>query len=527
MRKNFIASLVLLLSFFILIGCNPGISSPNNNGEGSQPTIPSTPEIPETEDGDGRFFTITEERFDVEKTIAKALIAIDYDTLLSTGTYTIVDNGDGLSGTVTIPQASSKAVSAVENAFKIVMDITLKESDKTIELDYSATAESFNGALNGVKTLSASAAINGNKVNEIKDSFTPVAIAAADLAEPINMLLREYISDQKKTSFEYKGIRFEILEGSWVFENDKIGAIVFRCPDIDNEMHKVNFTVLGNGIYSMEIDGWAKMTETGLEISDVPAIKSSDAELTDEEALWIGIETYSFGPYSTMSYLDYKGSDIEHTGSEIKTMIEFKGFTEETFFGSPKSITGTITNDNVKKTMDISLDVGGSKRVLQATGGSNNSSIAGWYDTFTIDGKSYSHLRDELYKGSVRVFYTFYNLTNLVRQAGENNRIEPTIIKNGTMYFENVKPDYDLSGFTFNGTISNNGEDLYVLDMRISEENTIDVNVKAECIVHGNSVTWNSVVYNEFGALDSNELEKANLIAGKMMSVSGNSSTES
>lgn len=273
------------------------------------------------------------------------------------------------------------------------------------------------------------------KVGNVEEDFsetTPSAFIAKDNTDSILDMINGYLQNPS-----YAG-EFKIYEKESFKNGNNSGWIVFSNSVIDGSKHKANFVPVNGLVSEFTLDGCVTASSDGVSISEKPSYKAESLSLNDEGALNTALEYYAYSGLVN----DLPESDkIDITANKI----EFKGYTESSFFSEPRTLTGTITVDPLSATIDLKEENGNSIYLEYASDG--GSMARGSYTALRINDENYSHLFDALYRRTIGVYMAASYLQPFL---GYTMSGDEGITQNGTEYtLKNV----DVSGFTANGTI--------------------------------------------------------------------------
>lgn len=455
--KAFIGFLALMISV-TFFSCSPATNG--DNGGNTPSAGDSTDEITS--------FAVSETQFKAEQAVLAGYNAIEdkYLTIgtpltsdvpvtggtIKTGSYVKIGNGE----------ASAKAKAGkVPVEMKIIFT---PESGDEITVEISGSAADNN--LSGFTAASYKAKI-GNASQSYKT--TPGVFIAKDNNAAILAMISSYIIDGKEPD-GFK-ISDSFINGSnpcW---------IVFRNPSIDSESHKVNFTPPKDGFKGpgFTLDDWAEVSSGNIGVCDTPAYKGDGASLNSRDAMKIGLEYFAYA----MSAFYYKEEipgklEFSNNGSTVR----LTNYREEEFFDSPRTISGTISDEEGSTVLRINVkDSVYGDIVITALDKSGYLCDGNTFAEFTINGESYSYLRDVIYKRAIIPIITGEYLPNVILDAisdamengtndGKYTVNDPSFFGygkgNGKLVLENIPenhgnvqdgwPEMDLA-FSVNSTI--------------------------------------------------------------------------
>ena len=256
-------------------------------------------------------------------------------------------------------------------------------------------------------------------------------------------------------------------EESYFNKYDGKGWFVYEDAE-DGSRHKVNFMATDGNPTSYTLDGWcdvggATQDSPEIAVSPYPAIKDDDAEMGDVEALKLGLAAYAyFYNLSTSMFVSQMQPEwlVVNMG-EGEGTIEIKEHQEQDFFGSPMNVSGRMDVSGNQST--ITLNGGWGELELVAAGDGSNSITGGEISSLDINGKSYSHLRDEMYLGCLRIFSSGELLVSLFDAIHDGIDYWWKGVsgpdENGIYTFTDATPDYGYTEpgatvFTADGTVA-------------------------------------------------------------------------
>ena len=290
------------------------------------------------------------------------------------------------------------------------------------------------------------------------------AVPAVFIAQSsdITSAITSFTSSSRARSISAASI---IQEESYFNKYDGKGWFVYEDAE-DGSRHKVNFMATDGNPTSYTLDGWcdvggATQDSPQIAVSPYPAIKDDDAEMRDVEALKLGLAAYAyFYNLSTSMFVSQMQPEwlVVNEGT-----IEIKEHQELDFFGSPMNVSGSIRIDMAGEQSIITLNGGWGELELVAAGDGSNSITGGEISSLDINGKSYSHLRDEMYLGCLRIFSSGELLVSLFDAIHDGIDYWWKGVsgpdENGIYTFTDATPDYGYteSGatvFTADGTVA-------------------------------------------------------------------------
>ena len=536
--KKALSAIIALLVAFLLLSCNGQIQ---NKGEDNGPSQeseyiepPKWEEEP-TENTAGSW-TISSSRLDTETVMLASM-----DTLFSSSSDNsgktesntdengvikkVVKEDFTTTNGVTILKDSSitftpkNQVSSASKAakytaeYEIVADIKAKITEssssgstttkKELNIRYSATTSNIE-TLENIKTTEIKATVDDEEV--YKSTSTPTALLVKSYDQQIDNMILDYVKGNQVSGFDVDEKRsFYSMGKGWIF----------FISYADKEYHKVNFSISDNGkIESKTFDGWCESSEEeGLKVSEHPAVKDEDSTmpLSDQDIIDLTAQLYAyFIRYIPMKYNLYSENPLlpqEGITPIGDRDLEFENYTEESFFGTKKTINGTITNSGEISANLTDFTVNGKNYGIRIGGYSDGSYVGGQatyaYITSREEEYSYNYLVDEIYKVCVRVFAT----SNM---AGKP--VSVLYSKDGTK-FELEEESITLAGLRYSGSLT-----FYDNKTRFETNQKIEdtayggprVEITGRGTISNGNIKWEEADLNNFGKCTSSELDYIN-----------------
>ena len=222
-------------------------------------------------------------------------------------------------------------------------------------------------------------------------------------------------------------------------------------------------------VSNFSLDDCLDVSEETIAISETPAYKPETLSIEEQKALEIGYE-----------YLAYAA--LLHNTDTNKT-----DYKEEFFFEETRTLDITVKTEYPIITIDIDDDTNDVHMVVsEGTGGITS----GYCSEFTINGESYSYLRDALYKRYIALYFSIEILPNLallpvIGEGGWSEEGEYTY----------VAEDEDFYGTSVTGTETYNmtiSTDDMSISMDFSLDFTIDENDGSAPITIESNGTYSS-----------------------------------
>ena len=382
-------------------------------------------------------FTISGSRFKAEKA---ALVM-----------YELVN--DVWSSNQTLDNVEVKWDGQVPEEVKVIADIDCgddvkigKDSYFRIKADNDGTSFNINAEVNVVGS----------------EKYTAILKATAD---------NQYFDNLKVECFGLADEEGKLIEGaSW-----KAVPAVFIAQSSDITSAITSFTsssrarsisaasIIQEESYFNKYDGKGWFVYEDAEDGSRHKVNDDDAEMGDVEALKLGLAAYAyFYNLSTSMFVSQMQPEwlVVNMG-EGEGTIEIKEHQEQDFFGSPMNVSGRMDVSGNQST--ITLNGGWGELELVAAGDGSNSITGGEISSLTINGKSYSHLRDEMYLGCLRIFSSGELLVSLFDAIHDGIDYWWKGVsgpdENGIYTFTDATPDYGYTEpgatvFTADGTVA-------------------------------------------------------------------------
>ena len=471
LRKSMYLMLTLIVAFMLCFGVScDGTTPPQDEVLDPEPTPEPTPggdselegKAPQMTEASNAF-TISGSRFKAEKA---ALAMYEYviehwSTLQEDGKVEVVDDA-GYSG-VSLGKGSYFSVSPDDStSFNIDAKVNVIGPEKYTAI-LKATAD--NQSFDNLKVECFGLADEEGKLIEGASWKAVPAVFIAQSSD-ITSAITSFTSSSRARSISAASI---IQEESYFNKYDGKGWFVYEDAE-DGSRHKVNFMATDGNPTSYTLDGWcdvggATQDSPEIAVSHYPAIKDDDAEMGDVEALKLGLAAYAyFYNLSTSMFVSQMQPEwlVVNMG-EGEGTIEIKEHQEQDFFGSPMNVSGSIRIDMAGEQSSITLNGSWGTLELVAAGDGSNSITGGEISSLDINGKSYSHLRDEMYLGCLRIFSSGELLVSLFDAIHDGIDYWWKGVsgpdENGIYTFTDATPDYGYteSGatvFTADGTVA-------------------------------------------------------------------------
>ena len=542
--KQIFTILCILLLALVLAACTGDTPKPSDEGGETEQPGGDTPGTDDPSTPAGDVFTITQDRFAAEKAALAMFNAVS--RRMQTGEVAPSEDGN-----VNIEFTSDESMIGAgsylkmtpdgENGYKIESFAVYKEENAPVvyavmegniaEIDFSGFSVS----------LFALADENGNPIENATWDEMPAVFLVNNRGASVTDMINSFVSGWNPSSSARGRNLKPVYEGTQSFYNpqDGKGWIVYT-DSMDGSTHKVNFNTNDTSVFTL--DGWCEV-QAGYNatVSETPAVKSEEpGMLSDEEALKLGTDAYAYCYSTNLLFTDPNNKpewlDFDMSVEGVMK-VTIKEHSEPDFFGKPVSVEGEMNIDMSSAVTLYTLTVDGRKIEFTAAGDLSGSNIAGDIRTFSIDGKNYSHLRDELYLSCIRVFTSTSTIVSLFNAIKDEQGIGywwkgVDISTDGSTYtFKDSTPadwllEYDDDGISYrlNGKILIDG-DSFALDMVFEEISTSDSTVLTTTKASAEGTLTEDTKRPQFTSLkylnhglecNANELRIINLISSSL-----------
>ena len=540
--KQIFTILCILLLALMLAACTGDTPKPSDEGGETEQPGGDTPGPVDPSTPAGDVFTITQDRFAAEKAALAMFDAVS--GRMETGE---VDSSED--GNVNIEFTSDEGMIGAgsylkmmpdgENGYKIESFAVYKEGDAPVvyAVMEGKIADMYFSDFS--VSLFALADENGNPIENASWDEMPAVFLVNNRRDSVTNMISSFVSGWNPSSSARGRNLKPVYEGTQSFYNpqDGKGWIVYT-DSMDGSTHKVNFN--SNDTAAFTLDGWCEV-QAGYNptVSEIPAVKSEEpGMLSDEEALKLGTDAYAYyystnllfaGSNNKPEWLDF---DMSVEGVMKVTIMEHR---EPDFFGEPVSVEGEMNINMSSAETLYTLTVDGREIEFTAAGDLSGSNIAGDIRTFSIDGKNYSHLRDELYLSCIRVFTSTSNIVSIFNAIKDEQGIGHwwkgvDVSADGSTYtFKDSTPTDRLLEHNGSGKINRlNGKividgDSFTVDMVFEEISDSTVLTTTEVSAEGTLTEdtkrpqFTSLKYLNHGLeCNANELRIINLISSDL-----------
>lgn len=542
LKQIFIILCILLLAL-VLAACTGDTPKPSDEGgETEQPggDTPGTddPAIP----ADG-VFTITQDRFAAEKAALAMFDAVS-GRMETEGVAPSEDGNVNIEFTSDEGMIGAgsylKMIPDGENGYKIESFAVYKEGDASVvyAVMEGNIADMYFSDFS--VSLFALADENGNPIENAAWDEMPAVFLVSNRGASVTDMINSFVYGWNPSSSARGRNLKPVYEGTQSFYNpqDGKGWIVYT-DSMDGSTHKVNFNTNDKSVFTL--DGWCEV-QAGYNatVSETPAVKSEEpGMLSDEEALKLGTDAYAYCYSTNLLFADPNNKPewltVKPTGSGFNAIMT--EHSEPDFFGEPVSVEGEMNINMSSAETLYTLTVDGRKIEFTAAGDLSGSNIAGDIRTFSIDGKNYSHLRDELYLSCIRVFTSTSTIVSLFNAIKDEQGIgywwkDVDVSADGAIYtFKDSIPTDRLLEHNGSGKINRlNGKividgDSFTVDMVFEEISTSDSTVLTTTEVTAEGTLLEDTKRPQFTSLkylnhglecNANELRIINLISSNL-----------
>lgn len=501
LKQIFIIFCILLLAL-VLAACTGDTPKPSDEGGETEQPGGDTPGTDDPSTPAGDVFTITQDRFAAEKAALAMFDAVS--GRMQTGEVTPSEDGnvnieftsdEGMIGA----GSYLKMIPDGENGYKIESFAVYKEGDASVVY---AVMEGNIADINFSDfsvSLFALADENGNPIEDASWDEMPAVFMVSNKGDAVKAMIDSFVDSWNPSSSASGRSLTPVNEGTQSFYNpqDGRGWIVYT-DSADGSTHKVNFNSSNTSVFTL--DGWCEVGEGyKISVSQTPAVKAEEPRmLSDEEALKLGTEAYAYSYSISLLYADNKPEWLDFGDMSVEGVMKvtIKEHREPDFFGKPVSVEGEMNIDMSSAVTLYTLTVDGRKIEFTAAGDPSGSSISGDIRTFSIDGKNYSHLRDELYLSCIRIFTSTSNIVSLFNAIKDEQGIGH--------WWKDVDVSADGSTYTFkNSTLTDR-----VLDHKSGKINRFN----GKIVIDGDSFTVD-MVFEEISTSDSTVLTTTEVTA--------------
>lgn len=342
-------------------------------------------------------------------------------------------------GSISFVNEVQRRASTGASQYKLTINIedATDENNEPVALIYEGDIEIDGDKITKIETVKADAKINDVSVPDISsETFVPVALTFSntDLLGNLSVIMQE-ISEKlsgnlgvslEEITLDVQGVRITVDCQKSALVSTGDGVLVFKL-ELDNQWHTMS-SVSGK----ITIDGWAEVTETGIEASDEPLVTDGETDKDTDNYIANEFAPRFYGLYQLAGYImqDYMSTDpdMNATDEQLREISEAasKLYNQEMVvrsfevnFDYSESTSGshnvpyTIT---VKAAMSEFNNVEMVVKIYRDTNNPADAQIV----KMIIDGKDYSYLSLDMLKSMFRVFGAEMYFNSLMGAAFEN-----------------------------------------------------------------------------------------------------------
>lgn len=337
-------------------------------------------------------------------------------------------------GSVSFVNDVQRRATTASSQYKLSINIeeaTAGENNEPVTLVYEGDVEIDGNAITKIETVKADATINDVSVSDISsETFVPVVLTFSntDLLGKLAEIMKE-ISEKlsgnlgvslEEITLDVQGVKITVDCQKSALVSTGDGVLVFKL-DLDNQWHTMS-SVAGK----ITIDGWAEVTETGIEASDEPLVTDGETDISTDNYIANEFAPRFYGLYQLAGYImqdntkatDEQLREISEAASKLYNQemvvrnfeVNFD-YSEST--SGPHNVPYTIT---VKAAMSEFNNVEMVVKIYRETNNPADAQIV----KMIIDGKDYSYLSLDMLKSMFRVFGAEMYFNSLMGAAFEN-----------------------------------------------------------------------------------------------------------
>lgn len=343
-------------------------------------------------------------------------------------------------GSVSFVKDVQRRATTASSQYKLSINIeeaTAGENNEPVTLVYEGDVEIDGNAITKIETVKADATINDVSVSDISsETFVPVALTFSntDLLGKLAEIMKD-ISEQlsgalgvslEEITLDVQGVRITVDCQKSALVSTGDGVLVFKL-DLDNKWHTMS-SVAGK----ITIDGWAEVTETGIEASDEPLVTDGETDINTDNYIANEFAPRFYGLYQLAGNImqDYMSADanMKATDEQLREISEAASklynqemavssfevnfdYSEST--GGPYNVPYTIT---VKAAMSEFNNVEMVVRIYRKTNNPADVQII----KMVVGKKDYSYLSLDMLKSMFRVFGAEMYFNTLMGAAFDN-----------------------------------------------------------------------------------------------------------
>ncbi len=343
-------------------------------------------------------------------------------------------------GSVSFVNDVQRRATTASSQYKLSINIeeaTAGENNEPVTLVYEGDVEIDGNAITKIETVKADATINDVSVSDISsETFVPVALTFSntDLLGKLAEIMKE-ISEKlsgnlgvslEEITLDVQGVKITVDCQKSALVSTGDGVLVFKL-ELDNQWHTMS-SVAGK----ITIDGWAEVTETGIEASDEPLVTDGETDKDTDNYIANEFAPRFYGLYQLAGYI-MQGNVLQE-GSTKATAEQLMEISE----AATKLYNEQMTVSSFEVNFDYSESTGGQYNVpytitVKATMSEFNNVemvVKIYRDTnnpadvqivkMIIDEKDYSYLSLDMLKSMFRVFGAEMYFNTLMGAAFDN-----------------------------------------------------------------------------------------------------------
>ena len=345
-------------------------------------------------------------------------------------------------GSVSFVNDVQRRATTASSQYKLSINIeeaTAGENNEPVTLVYEGDVEIDGNAITKIETVKADATINDVSVSDISsETFVPVALTFSntDLLGKLAEIMKE-ISEKlsgnlgvslEEITLDVQGVKITVDCQKSALVSTGDGVLVFKL-ELDNQWHTMS-SVAGK----ITIDGWAEVTENGIEASDEPLVTDGETDKDTDNYIANEFAPRFYGLYQFAgSIMNQDGMSVNDAGmkateealkkiSEVASKLYNEQMTVSSFevnfdysesTGGPYNVPYTIT---VKAAMSEFNNVEMVVRIYRETNNPADVQII----KMVVGKKDYSYLSLDMLKSMFRVFGAEMYFNTLMGAAFDN-----------------------------------------------------------------------------------------------------------
>lgn len=432
-KEGKMKKLIVLLSLVIVLfgSCSSDTPKPEKN---DTPPASVSNESMTNKTSTGKFVVETT----IQGLTAQVMNALHSGKAVSLENVTLQNGVLIQKGSVSFVNEVQRRASTGASKYKLAINIEeATTNNKPVTLVYEGDVEIDGDKITKIETVKADAKINDVSVPDISsETFVPVALTFynTDLLGKLAEIMKD-ISEQlsedlgvslEEITLDVQGVRITVDCQKSALVSTGDGVLVFKL-DLDNQWHTMS-SVAGQ----ITIDGWAEVTETGIEASNEPLVTEGETDKDTDNYIANEFAPRFYGLYQLAGIImqDYRSTDanMKATDEQLREISEaasklynqdmaVRSF--EVNFDYSESASGLYNvpyEITVKATMSEFNNVEMVVKIYRDTNNPADAQIV----KMIIDGKDYSYLSLDMLKSMFRVFGAEMYFNSLMGTAFEN-----------------------------------------------------------------------------------------------------------